>query len=214
MFAAGLLAGCGGAVEVIQKEQLNLVEANYKAVDGMLKKARAKVGRDVPIIVATFVDLDDVTRTSTFGRLMGQHCADRLTQRGYRVVEPKLRPDSIVIRPGEGEFLLSRDAKQLSKEHGAQVVLVGSYTRTDVGEKLRSVNQELEATDPELLTRPYYISSEKRVFESIDDSVYILMKLISARDHSVLAAHDYRIVCDESVSSLIRGSEDETYFRY
>ena len=209
----GLLAGCKN-YEVVPKEQVNLLNANYQAVDEMLKKSKASVGRDAPIIVATFVDLDDLTRTSALGRIIGELCAARLTQRGYRVINVKVRPDSLVIRPGQGEFLLSQDVNVLSKEHGAQVVLVGTYTRTHVSENLRSVNQKLEAVDPELMMRPSYMMHDRRIFESIDDSVYVSLRFVSARDHSVLAAHDYRIVCDESVESLMGRTQEETTLRY
>jgi len=167
-------------------------------------------------MVATFVDLDDVTRTSSLGRVMGELCAARLTQRGYRVVNIKVRPDSIVIKPGpnEGEFLLSRDVAVLGKEHGAQVVLVGTYTRTNVGKKIRSVNQQLEAADPELLARPYSLNGDSRVFEKIDDSVYVSLRLVRAGDRSVLAAHDYRIIVDENIESLLIASEDDSQMKF
>jgi TolB-like protein len=209
----GLVAGCGANVAVVQKEQINLVNTSYRAVDEMLGKSRASVGRDAPIIVATFVDLDDVTRTSALGRVMGEICAARLSQRGYRVINVKVRPDSVVINP-QGEFLLSRDVNVVSKEHGAQVVLVGTYTKTDVREKLRSVNQKLETIDSELLMRASYLVGEPRVFETIDDSVYISLRLVSAKDHSIMAAHDYRIVCDENIESLMFQSQDDSTARY
>jgi len=209
----GLLTGCKN-VAIVPKEQINLVDTNYQAIDDMLIKAKMAVGRDVPIIVATFVNLDDVTSTSKLGRVMGELCAARLTQRGYRVVNIRMRPDSVVIKPRQGEFLLSRDVAVLSKEHGAQVVLVGTYTRTDVIEKIRSVNQQLETVDPELMTRASYMQGEKRVFETIDDSLYVSLRLVNAKDHSVMAAHDYRITIDENVESLLFHSDDDSTARY
>ncbi len=213
--AMGILAGCGGkTVKVIHKEQQDLVAANYKAVDSMLKIARTSVGSKTPILVATFVDLDDVTRTSALGRVMGEMCAARLTQRGYKVINLKVRADSVVIKSGQGEFLLSRDVNALSRDYGAQVVLIGTYTRTSISPKLRSVNQQWEELDPELLTRPSYTMHEKRIFESTDDTVYVSIRLVNAKDHSVLAAFDYRIICDEGVESLLVSSEDDSYMRY
>jgi len=190
----------GGCAPVIYKKDLvNVVEVNYEAVDRMLASAREKPSADSKIIAATFVDVDDMTNASTLGRLMGEVCSARLTQKGYTAVNMKMRANSVVIKPGSGEFVLSRDAKLLAKDYGAETVLVGTYTRTNVGPRVRSVSQELEEIDPALE------SPRRRTFVVVDDWVYVSLRLVKAEDNSVIAAYDYRMPCDEGVASLLAG---------
>jgi hypothetical protein len=43
------------------------------------------------------------------------------------VKEVKFRNDTIFMQEGEGEFLLSRDLRAISKKHNASAVVVGTY---------------------------------------------------------------------------------------
>lgn len=87
--------------------------------------------RTKPILFTSFVDLDDLKTTSTFGRLLGEQVGSRMAQFGYRVMEPKLRQDSLLIIEGAGELILTRDLENIRLNHEAQAVLVGTYTVID-----------------------------------------------------------------------------------
>jgi TolB-like protein len=80
----------------------------------------------LPLLVATIVNIDSLNQSSRLGRLVSEQIATRLTQRGYNVVEMKLR-SNVYIREGTGELLLSRNVRDLSKNYNAQVVVVGNY---------------------------------------------------------------------------------------
>jgi TolB-like protein len=82
--------------------------------------------KDVPVLISTLVNIDSLNRSSRFGRLISEQIATRLTQRGYNIVEMKLRTN-VYIQEGTGELLLSRDVRELSKNYSAQVVVVGNY---------------------------------------------------------------------------------------
>ena len=84
------------------------------------------IDKNVPVLIATIVNIDSLTQSSRLGRLISEQVATRLTQRGYSVVEMKLR-NNVYIREGTGELLLSRDVRELSKNYNAQVVVVGNY---------------------------------------------------------------------------------------
>jgi TolB-like protein len=101
-------------------------QANYAAIDKLLSAPAVPIEKDIPLLVATMVSIDSLNQSSRLGRLVSEQYAARLTQLGYYVVEMKLR-NNIYIREGTGELLLSRDVRDLSKSHNAQVVVVGNY---------------------------------------------------------------------------------------
>lgn len=107
-------------------ETSEFTQANYAAVDKLMAATMVPVVKNVPLLVATMVNLDAMSQSSRFGRLISEQIATRLTQLSYNVVEMKLRND-VAIREGTGELLLSRDVRDLSTNYNAQAVVVGSY---------------------------------------------------------------------------------------
>ena len=100
--------------------------ANYKAADSLLNKIQPKLPKDSPILVASFVNIDDLDNSSTFGRVVSEQFASRFKQRDYTTIEMKLRTN-VFIRADSGEFLLSRELAEISTKHRAQAVVVGTY---------------------------------------------------------------------------------------
>lgn len=100
--------------------------ANYKAADSLLNKVQPKLPKNSPILVASFVNIDDLDDSSTFGRVVSEQFASRFKQRNYTTIEMKLRTN-VFIRAGSGEFLLSRELVEISTKHRAQAVVVGTY---------------------------------------------------------------------------------------
>lgn len=145
------LGGCFG----LKTRDVDLVDANHDAVDALLKRVkkdkflRYDLVPSKPIIVTSFVNIDDVTRSSTFGRMAGEQVGSRLAQHGYKVVELKLRNDSVFIEKRGGEFILSREVRDLSVEHDAQAVFVGTYARA--AERAYITMKALRADDGTIL---------------------------------------------------------------
>lgn len=194
--------GDGQSYRVKEKPQVDLVEVNYEAVDQLLKTSRETLPAEARILTATFVDLDDFTVTTRLGRLLGVSSSARLTQSNYNVINMRIRGDSVAIVPGDGEFLLSREAKRLSMDFAADAVLVGTYTRTHT-QNVTSVTRKLERADPEL--NP----PRRRDFQMVQDMVYVSLRLVRVRDNSVIAAHDYAVTADEGIQSLLGETSDE-----
>lgn len=103
------------------------VPANHKAVDRLLASLHTdkEFLKNHPVIVATIVNIDDL-KGSRFGRVVSEHVSTRLTQRGYPVIELKLR-GTIFVKQAEGELLLSRELQEITLNHKAQAVVVGTY---------------------------------------------------------------------------------------
>lgn len=106
----------------------NILESSYVAADSLAKGLRFRgITLDMPILAASFVNIDDLTQSSTLGRIVSEQIASRLAQHGFKIIETKLRQGSIFIKKRKGEFLLSRELLDLSANQGAQAVLVGTY---------------------------------------------------------------------------------------
>ncbi len=100
----------------------NLSDARKPLFDNLL----APLPRDKAIITASFANIDDLSASSTFGRMASEVISAGLTKRGYRVIEVKMR-DSLFIKQRAGEFMLSRHLQNISQAHDAQAVFLGTY---------------------------------------------------------------------------------------
>lgn len=102
-----------------------LVSRNHIAGSTLVKQLEGSLD-DRAILAASFVNIDDLKDTSTFGRVASQQIATQFTRAGYKVKEMLLRKN-VIIKQKTGEFLLSRELKEISVKHNAQAVIVGTY---------------------------------------------------------------------------------------
>ena len=120
IFVPLLLVGCETTspkgMHVHPKVGLNTLSKLFerKAVD------------DEAFVAASFVNIDDLSQSSAFGRIISQQLASQFSSRGYKLVEMLLRKD-IYIKQKEGEFLLSRQLMDVALEHNVQAAIVGTY---------------------------------------------------------------------------------------
>lgn len=105
--------------------ETSLGDLVYLAAQAMAERAGV-LAKDRPIIVSTIVSIDDLDRSSTFGRLASQLVANRLSQRGY-MVRDLTYMRALTVLPGTGEMVLSRDASKLLASTNAQAVVAGTY---------------------------------------------------------------------------------------
>lgn len=111
--------------------------ANYAAATELMKRFQGvgatnnfdSTAATSPFIVATLVNIDKLEQSSTFGRLISEQIASRVTQLGHNVVELKVR-NSVFMKRNEGEFLLTREIKEVASAHKAQAVIVGTYAES------------------------------------------------------------------------------------
>jgi TolB-like protein len=79
-----------------------------------------------PAVVSTFVSLDDLRSTSTFGRLISENLTHELQVRKWKVVDIRLSKDIMINK--SGEFSLSRDVKNLKGTQNIRAVITGTYS--------------------------------------------------------------------------------------
>lgn len=130
--------------------------ANRGAINRMVAEFdRRMAGADAPVLVATVVNVNDLSRSTPLGRTLSEQYASQLVVNGFNVKELKLRGD-VFVKEGTGELMLSREIKDIARSHRAALVLVGTYSpaatmtfvslklvRTEDGQIIRSQDYAL-----------------------------------------------------------------------
>ena len=79
-----------------------------------------------PTVVSSFASLENLTETSSFGRLVGEHLMHELYVRGWQINDIRLSRELII--GADGELAVSRDIKRLRSSVPAANIVTGSYT--------------------------------------------------------------------------------------
>lgn len=164
---AVLTAGCSSnqsnGKSADQKVDLiaSLAEARKPLFDRLIEPLE----KDKAIIAASFANIDNLSSSSTFGRMASEIITAGLTDRGYKVIEVKMR-DNLFIKQRAGEFMLSRKLQNISQAHDAQAVLLGTYA---IGGENLYVNTRLVRTTDNVV-----IGSHDFVLPINNDIKYLL----------------------------------------
>lgn len=141
--------------------------AHEQAADNLLDNCQLPIDQSGPIIVTSLVDIDQMGKSSTLGRMSSEIIASRLAQHQLKVREVKMSQSDIFVSQEEGEFILSRNLREIGEKHQVQGFVVGTYAigrynryDVDVYISIRFVNTDniitcsenyvLANTDPEL----------------------------------------------------------------
>lgn len=111
----------------------DLIKFSYKIADNLVESAFPPLvprHPDMPILVTTLVDNNNLSQTSPFGRIVQEHIISRLVKLGYTVKEIKLA-NTLKINPGSGETILSRNLAVLTGSQQTQAILAGTISHND-----------------------------------------------------------------------------------
>lgn len=184
LLAAGLLAcaSCvaGRPVAPAKLDTTKMVWSTYEAVDQLLWQHRELPGfdkdsaRDIDrVLVATAVDVNDVQATSEFGRVLTEFIQSRLTHHNYDVIHATIRQDHLLIHQ-DGQFLLSRDKRNLATDYNARTALVTTYSVV-----------------------PSSVIVSMKLVSTVEDSVLASQELILPQSEDIaqlLSGHSTRVV--------------------
>jgi TolB-like protein len=160
-----LLAAAENNIRLVDANDDVVTGANYKAAEYLIGKLPKKMFKDSPLLVASFVNIDDLNESSTFGRMVSEQISSRFKQLGYTAIEMKLRT-TIFIKEGSGEFLLSRELSEISTKHSAQAVVVGSYAAA--ADRVYLTVRVINVTDSRILASyDYKIPMTRDVFKML-----------------------------------------------
>jgi len=101
------------------------------AAKALSSQAKKVLGTQTSVIVASFVDVNDLTKSSSLGRIISQQFGSGFVQDGFDVIELLLRKNIYISEQNNGEFLLSRKVRDLSAKHHVHAVVVGAYAVGD-----------------------------------------------------------------------------------
>ncbi|CAG1772547.1 hypothetical protein BAC2_02647 [uncultured bacterium] len=125
-----MLAGCASDLTYLDARIDPFISTNYKAADALvdsIKSSGHALPPDATLMVGTLVNIDSLEESSRLGRTISEQVQARLTQRGFKVIELKLR-GALFIKKDQGELLLSREVQDLRASHKAEAVVVGTYS--------------------------------------------------------------------------------------
>ena len=78
------------------------------------------------LIVCTFVDINKLSRTSSFGRYLAGQLMTEFQQRKFSVIDIQ-KNLSVIVQPRRGEYGLSRNSDEIADEISAGAMLTGTY---------------------------------------------------------------------------------------
>ncbi|MEA3640451.1 MAG: FlgO family outer membrane protein [Lamprobacter sp.] len=102
------------------------LSAEITAAANRLVSVNPQLQHYTPMIAATFVDINDLRASSTFGRMSSELFASALSQAGIQMREVKMR-DSLFVEAKLGELILTREIKRLNEAYSANSILIGTY---------------------------------------------------------------------------------------
>jgi hypothetical protein len=106
----------------------SLIAGSRDAVDGLTNSVAAVLPPGSGVLVASFVDAEELDETTSLGRLLAAQFSTGLTSQAFLVKESRLRAN-LALRPGQGEFVLSREAAALANQaFDVAAILYGFYT--------------------------------------------------------------------------------------
>lgn len=147
LFLLMIITGCSslsGVFSMFSEEKTPLLQSAYRAADALHSQLLGTDVADYPMFAASFVNSENLERTSNVGRLLSEQVASRLSQLGYTMKEIQLREGELAVRPREGVFALSREASKITSDMEALTILVGTYT---IIERQIYVNVRVLSTD-------------------------------------------------------------------
>lgn len=120
------IVGIMGCQTVARTIGNTVIINNHQAAQGLIDIAGGQLDPAVRMLAASFANIDNLSESSSFGRIASQQLVSAFAAEGYQFVELRLR-NNVYVNQSQGEFLLSRSLTDISAEHNADVVLVGTY---------------------------------------------------------------------------------------
>ncbi len=111
------------------RTKIGYLNSNIIFLADQLLRNMDKEFKKYPVIVTTFVNLNNFKETSDLGRLLKENLVHELQVRGWKVIDINYMPKIVVNK--YGEFVLTRDMKRIIKKYKVASILAGTYTVAD-----------------------------------------------------------------------------------
>ncbi len=139
------LSGSSRPPEIAKRvESIKLREPMMKEIDTPVKTLYLKIdrlARDITdnikkdggknrLLISTFVDLDRLYRTNTFGRYVAEQLMESLSARGFTVIESRAAKE-LMVQTNIGEMALTRDTGEMMNKYQADAIILGTYKKLE-----------------------------------------------------------------------------------
>lgn len=118
------LSGCG--YHQYEVKDADLVEVSYDSVDELQDRLTRVVPKHSLIIVSTLLNVDNLNKTSAFGRIVSDQIASAFHKSGYQIIGMELPIDLFAMKE-DGTLQLSDENKAILKRYNAGVLVGGVY---------------------------------------------------------------------------------------
>ncbi|MGA1868975.1 MAG: FlgO family outer membrane protein [bacterium] len=130
LFIITVLPGCAS----ISLQGKGKTSDNFRYFDSMIEQITEEFSivssnnfsPDKRLLITTFVDLNNLKKSSAFGRLLAERLITSLSNLGFKVLEIRGGPNLFIIE-NEGEMVLTRKNEQIPPEINANAIIYGTY---------------------------------------------------------------------------------------
>ncbi|NOR70752.1 MAG: hypothetical protein GQ532_13835 [Methylomarinum sp.] len=176
-----LSTGCSRYYYSNEPDDENLVEVSFKEVDNLLINLKQPLPTGSLVVINSLVNVDDLSQTFSFGRIISDQISSAFHRAGYRVMGMEL-PTEIFAKGDAGILHLSAKTKEALNNIAAKSLVIGSFApgKRNVYISLRIVDiasQNIIATtdfsvpmgpDAKILLTPKKIDIEQKPETSIN----------------------------------------------
>ena len=104
----------------------NTLEATIASLAAQMMQNK-KMDTNKPVLITSFVRLDEFKKTTEFGRVVSESLINELSNRGFNIIE--FRGQMAVSLNDEGEYFISRKPHEIKGSIPNTYVVVGTYSR-------------------------------------------------------------------------------------
>lgn len=104
----------------------NTLEATIASLATQMMQNK-KMDTNKPVLITSFVRLDQFKKTTEFGRIVSESLINELSNRGFNIIE--YRGQMAVSVNDEGEYFITRKPHNLKDKIPSTYVVVGTYSR-------------------------------------------------------------------------------------
>ena len=107
-------------------KDVDLIPVSQEAVKNLLSKSKKTLPKDSLIVISSFVNVDQLKQTSSFGRIVSSQMASAFFNSGYQIKAMEL-PTELFVQSNNGFLQLSPEAAEALKSQGASALVVGVF---------------------------------------------------------------------------------------
>ena len=118
-------------IKIAQDRQANVtsqssLEATINSLATQMMRNK-KMNTNKPVLITSFVRLDNFKKTTEFGRIVSESMINELSNRGFNIIE--YRGQMAVSVNERGEYFITRNPYKLKDDIPNTYVVVGTYSR-------------------------------------------------------------------------------------